>query len=378
MDYEYNELTVKALNLHYNFLLISSVICLFIEAIYYFVLSYLNLFTDSGVKYIVKFICTPLAINLLLIIINRIIMSRKKLSLIAKAYFLSLSTVAIGLELGIIHTVFPSVYISFDIAVVLTIFYGDRILLTATFIFSFLCRTIVTFISIDKTAVHGRYHFTDAAVSLIILIIIYFISLQIITIEKKKQNIIIQSRKERENLEMCARVDNLTKLMNRKALTDSFKSIYKNKAELPSYFAIFDVDNFKKMNDTYGHIYGDKILKFISQTFLESNDIDFFRYGGDEFCAFIYKSSLENTVSKIRNIQSRAKNCMDISESEIPIEVSVGLTHYTSSSIKPETIFSQADYALYHSKRTNKGSISIFEKIDTSDYNEYITNKFFR
>lgn len=372
-DYRYNELTVKALKIHFKCNFGAAVISLIIEIIYYFVLSYQNLLSDSRFVYLLKYICIPFVINSILVIINKIVMIKRNVNLKNKACILSLSTVIIGFILGIVHTVFPSVYIVFDIAIILTVFYGNRLIVSSTFLLAFIGRIVITFISIDSSAIKGRYHYTDAVISLVILIFIYTISLHIISLEKEKQKIIVRNKKDWEKLKLHTKVDNLTKLMNRKAFSDSFKSIYSGKSKTPSYFAILDIDNFKEINDTYGHLQGDNILRYIGQIFLEKDKMTFFRYGGDEFCTFIYNDSLSEVISSIESIQNRARNCVNDSGVTLPIGISVGLTNYQDCSLNPKTILNQADYALYHSKRNKKGSISVFSEIDTSGYKESTT-----
>lgn len=369
-DYRYNELTAKALKIHFKCIFGAVIVSLIIEIAYYFVLSYQNLLFSSQAEYLIKFICIPFVINSAIVIINKAVMAKRNISLKNKACLLSLSTVIVGFILAIVHTIFPSVYIVFDIAIILTVFYGDRLIVSSTFLLAFIGRIVITFISIDGSATKGRYHYTDAVIALIILIFLYAISLHIISLEKEKQKIIVRNKKDWEKLKLHTKVDNLTKLMNRKALSDSFKSIYQKESKAPSYFVIFDIDNFKEINDTYGHLHGDDILRYIGQIFLEKDKMTFFRYGGDEFCAFIYINSLTETIDEIKSIQERAQNCVDNSGITFPIGLSVGLTRYGDCSLKSETVFSQADFALYHSKRTHKGSISVFSEIDTSEYKE--------
>lgn len=372
-DYRYNELTAKALKIHFKCIFATVIVSLIIEILYYFVLSYQNLLYSSQIEYLIKFICIPFVINSALVLINKIVMTKRSVSLKSKACLLSLSTVIIGFVLAIVHTIFPSVYIVFDIAIILTVFYGDRIIVSSTFLLAFIGRIVITFISIDGSVTKGRYHYTDAIIALVILIFLYAISLSIISLEKEKQKIIVRNKKDWEKLKLHTKVDNLTKLMNRKALSDDFKSIYNRESKVPSYFAILDIDNFKEMNDTYGHLHGDNILRYIGQIFLEKEKMTFFRYGGDEFCTFIYIDSLSEALASIKSIQERAQNCVDDSGITLPIGLSVGITRYKDCSLKPETVFSQADFALYHSKKTQKGSISVFSEIDTTEYKESLT-----
>lgn len=158
--------------------------------------------------------------------------------------------------------------------------------------------------------------------------------------------------------------DDLTKLFNRKYIDFQLKCL-KNEAEEFSFtFGVlfFDIDHFKKVNDTYGHNVGDEVLKMVSNTInsnLRGNDI-LGRWGGEEFISIIRIQSiseLELVANKLRLAVQNAYHDID-SGTKINVTVSIGGTLYKSND-SIEGIISRADDNMYTSKNTGRNKITI-------------------
>ena len=129
---------------------------------------------------------------------------------------------------------------------------------------------------------------------------------------------------------------------------------------------IMDIDNFKKINDTYGHLMGDTILKRLAATLQETvRNIDIpARYGGEEFVVILPETDKENACIIAERIR------MNISQIVVPINdketlsptVSMGVAQYTTDGQEPKELINAADTALYHSKHNGKNCVSIYEK----------------
>ena len=143
--------------------------------------------------------------------------------------------------------------------------------------------------------------------------------------------------------------DELTTLYNRRFL-DFIVDKYKN-SEIEIGIIFIDCDNFKGINDTYGHKEGDNLLQTVSQTIKHSiREIDYpFRYGGDEFVIFVF-INYEITQKIAKRILNKLK--------EKNISVSVGAAHYPTCGEKLEDVILQADEAMYKAKET-KGSMEV-------------------
>lgn len=149
-------------------------------------------------------------------------------------------------------------------------------------------------------------------------------------------------------LKKKAEHDSLTGLLNRRALED-LQTVFRNSGK-PVALAVIDVDNFKKVNDEYGHETGDLMLKHVA-SLLESSfrSSDYVvRFGGDEFIVILTELKYEN-MSSIEKKFDRINTALKNPDERIPpVSVSVGLAF--SSKGFTDDLFSRADQALYHAK----------------------------
>ena len=171
-------------------------------------------------------------------------------------------------------------------------------------------------------------------------------------VEKKAQHMSVKA-KEYHN---AAMKDGLTGLFNRAAFNAGIKEAFENYAALKKEFSIivFDVNKFKQINDTLGHIAGDKVLKKISECLEESfRKGDFIaRYGGDEFVVIIENLSEEMAKEKIELFNKNLKKRRFVSQKhgEIKLSVSAGTANVEENDTI-ESIIERADKAMYESKQ---------------------------
>jgi len=166
--------------------------------------------------------------------------------------------------------------------------------------------------------------------------------------------------KEKEELQQQAIIDPLTKLYNRNYLFDYLRRMVK-KSMVHNFsvsLAIIDIDFFKKINDTYGHLVGDCILKELAQLLKKSfrNSDCVARYGGEEFVVVLPLSSLRQSckkLEKVRNFIERYKFC---GRKKLKITISAGVTEYRQGeSIK--SFLKRADENLYKAKSTGRNKV---------------------
>ena len=157
---------------------------------------------------------------------------------------------------------------------------------------------------------------------------------------------------ERQQLLDIINFDELTKVNNRRILKDDVRY---------DIVAMCDIDNFKQLNDKYGHILGDKVLVLVSKMLNSvTREEDFVcRYGGDEFAIILNKCSMDDAIKKLEDIKNRIVSAMN--QLDLNITISIGITEYKDGKALTEAI-SEADSALYHSKQTGKNVITTFDK----------------
>ncbi len=165
--------------------------------------------------------------------------------------------------------------------------------------------------------------------------------------------------------------DALTGLYNRKffdfkmtQLSEMNVSFLRRKAENDkhSYLAILDIDHFKIINDTYGHLYGDEVLLHFSQQMQKvfRDDDCLFRYGGEEFVVIlknIEASMIETILHRFRrHIESYQFPRVD------QVTISIGVTELDGSQMQ-SNIVDRADHALYYVKEHGRNNIACYETL---------------
>ncbi len=177
---------------------------------------------------------------------------------------------------------------------------------------------------------------------------------------KKANDIISQLSTQVETLERNSNLDSLTNVFNRRALTNYLGNICsKQNLKYDLHLLMIDIDDFKKINDTYGHLAGDKILIFLTnilkKTLRDGDKI--FRYGGEEFILILNRIDVIH-CKKIatRLLELISNNKLIYKGESLNITISIGSTTYDSSDT-PDSLIARADKALYRAKETGKNRI---------------------
>jgi len=179
--------------------------------------------------------------------------------------------------------------------------------------------------------------------------------------EVKKANAVISQLSDKVRiLEETSTIDALTKVYNRRALINYLnKTCESKKNNYEMHILMLDIDDFKIVNDTYGHIAGDKILIYIAnilkKTLRDGDKI--FRYGGEEFV--IALNRIDN--SKCLNITNRLLDLIRTNKLiykgyDIKVTISIGTTKYSQNDT-PDSLLARADKALYRAKTNGKNKM---------------------
>ena len=162
-------------------------------------------------------------------------------------------------------------------------------------------------------------------------------------------------------LEIKANFDALTGAYNRVAFYDMYPFFSKEPYFHPLSLIMFDIDNFKSINDTYGHNVGDIVLKTVAETVkkhLRRSDI-FVRWGGEEFIVLLPHTDVEGAL-KVAEKLRRAIEGLNIPELKgRKVTASFGVTEVKPKEKLEEVIF-RADMALYKAKREGKNRVEVY------------------
>jgi diguanylate cyclase (GGDEF)-like protein len=165
-------------------------------------------------------------------------------------------------------------------------------------------------------------------------------------------------------LERLSNTDPLTKIANRRALFErgnaEFTRVQRTKSQLA--LMMIDCDLFKNINDQFGHLFGDEVLKNLCKVCnKEIRSIDFFaRYGGEEFIILLPDSELSGAVQTAKRIQrSLAKNCTAFEGKNVCVTVSIGICTVSDKHENFEHAINDADAAMYQAKINGRNQIEI-------------------
>lgn len=160
-----------------------------------------------------------------------------------------------------------------------------------------------------------------------------------------------------------ANLDPLTGLLNRRECVRRINRYVETCCCLAALI-IVDIDNFKTLNDTKGHPYGDSVLTRISRGLLSvfrQNDV-VARIGGDEFLIFLSEiKESDNILPKLEAIQEIFL-AVNATGPDMPISCSIGVSFYPEHGSDFTTLFAKADAAMYHAKRHGKGQHCIYKE----------------
>jgi diguanylate cyclase (GGDEF)-like protein len=172
-----------------------------------------------------------------------------------------------------------------------------------------------------------------------------------------------QVREKRKALEKEVLVDPLTGVANRRALRERLKNELCRFQRYRQFFSIllFDIDNFKEINDRYGHWAGDRCLKEIIKRIKPIlRETDFFaRWGGDEFVVIFPGTDLESAAAVGERLRKIIQNTRFVyHKQEISLTVSVGVTEIDGSDPTQEMIFNRVDKAMYKAKKDGRNRVT--------------------
>ena len=160
------------------------------------------------------------------------------------------------------------------------------------------------------------------------------------------------------HLEVMAAHDSLTGLLNHKAAKSQIIARMLEDEERKFLLLVFDLDHFKLANDTYGHLFGDEVLKYVSEKLKKNTRaVDIVaRMGGDEFLIFMpYKDNMEPQVKRIFELLSTKYE-------KFPISISMGIACAKDCDGSYDNLFHMADEALYEVKRSGRNNYCFYHK----------------
>lgn len=176
---------------------------------------------------------------------------------------------------------------------------------------------------------------------------------------------VTRERQAADQLIRLAEHDALTGLYNRRRFEDDLARFFHDAERTPGQAALlfFDLDEFKYINDTYGHRAGDSVLNRMSvevRTLIRSDDT-LFRLGGDEFAVLMPHASLDDAQHLAERIVRRiSQTPLHMHEQTVRLTTSLGIAHFPTHADNAEDLVAHADAAMYQAKHTGKNRWNVY------------------
>jgi diguanylate cyclase (GGDEF)-like protein len=196
--------------------------------------------------------------------------------------------------------------------------------------------------------------------------LLYFSAIEQSRTEKERLEHLVKVRTQ--EIELLSKTDPLTGLWNRRHLEETLEAEFKRAKRYSKELSIMiiDLDHFKYINDTYGHMAGDEVLRQISSRIKNSQrETDFVgRYGGEEIVVILPETNLKTSIKVADDIREIiAKEPVLFESFVINVTTSVGVSALRSEHENYSMIFAEADEALYNAKKLGRNRVEVFEQL---------------
>ena len=167
---------------------------------------------------------------------------------------------------------------------------------------------------------------------------------------------VLDLERENEQLSADANNDTLTELLNRRGFLPLLEELMKEGEEHHFCIAFLDIDNFKKVNDTFGHDCGDEVLRHISRLIRkELHGCAICRWGGEEIIILLNDTNLRIARQKMESVRSSVASTPTVFfNTRVPVTITIGLVENTATFKKPNDIIQAADERMYYGKQHGK------------------------
>ena len=310
----------------------------------------------------------PLALNWLILIITLSAVRSKKFSATAKNRIITFGAMSVSFVVTLIHREYMVMMCSFMFPLIFCTTFGDKKLFDLTAAYAFLIIAI-TSVLISTELGTDIPTLLNIALTLGFLVVSYLAGHLSINFAKNSFDLIHSQAQTNEQLQHVLSIDQMTGLYNHKTFYNELdKSIADfNNQNINFCLAIIDIDNFKKVNDTFGHDRGDNVLETLAEVIKNNcaeDDIPC-RYGGEEFAVIFNHKNVSQSQHFAKRIL-KAFSAVKYDFTDEKITFSCGIAPYKEN-LKRQDFFDMADSGLYVAKETGKNRIVTVTEANTKE-----------
>jgi len=337
-----------------------------LEIVAYFIFCYLEVEELSvNSSYLWGFVALPIFLNLCAHLFARKIDSSSAYDHDLKNSVIIYAVLITAIVIAVFHRYYIVTATAFTFPIVLCAMFNSKELLKKVFAISIITLVIISIMD-------GAFKLRQLTLSINLLavygvnIISYLSSLLAINFSQSNFKLIAEQAEENEQLQDKLRHDPMTGLLNHEAFYDELGDVYddyhNNNVEFS--VAVLDIDDFKNINDTYGHESGDIVLKTLSRILKKHCDFNdkVCRYGGEEF-AVVFDGNTESEAVAVMEAVLRKFSSWKFKFADVSITFSCGIVQYDGKTERDE-LFRQADKLMYQAKQSGKNKICVVKEFD--------------
>lgn len=215
----------------------------------------------------------------------------------------------------------------------------------------------------DKPSRWDILYLYPVEMALFLVISCFSLLMAIFNASKKRR---LEEQQIRQRLLEKSKQDSLTKLYNKGGFYQECQAYLEQPDNTGGALVMLDLDNFKQLNDTLGHIRGDKVLQEVAaklQNAFSNRDI-VARFGGDEFCILLKEIPLDKLDDKLQWLVKQIKTCYTDVNSQHGVEItaSIGVALFPEHGTEMEQLLMTADQALYYAKENGKNQYAYYKE----------------
>jgi diguanylate cyclase (GGDEF)-like protein len=339
-------------------------VLLAIEIIVFFIFLYTHTLDTHIFRYLLLRVILPSGINFCALLVSSFLLHRPDLNIKQKNYIASFLFLTFSGIVSLFHNYYPIVFIVPGIAVFFCALLTDQKLLKIVFIFSLV---ILTASILEWLYMEYQQTFAYTAGTILSAVVFdfccYIIARGILLSQQDQVQFIYDGYVKQQQLINELRLEPLTRLYNRTALNDVAQHCIAQYCETDGLLmlALIDLDNFKNVNDHYGHASGDAVLisfaSLLVKTFGGNRNV--FRYGGDEFMLLFKDKTLKEVEDIAEQIRTEFSNTrFEFIDVDYYCTISMGIAAYHVGMTNKEW-FDTADSAAYAAKTAGKNQFVV-------------------
>ncbi|MDF2541575.1 MAG: hypothetical protein K0S47_1293 [Herbinix sp.] len=349
--------------LHTNTLL--AMLLFLVEVFMFFLLGWIDLIEQPTLEYLLSFLIIPTIINIFILYSGNVIMKHMRSDSKYINYIPILQLATICMTIACTHNIFSVTLSLFCFPLFATILFSDK---RMTRIIGIVCFVymIITF-SVRRFSVYrpknDKYFMADIIVTTAIFCATFILCNVLIRFVEEKTNMIHQGYLKQIEMKELLNRDQKTGLYGHTFFMNTLERMVElaNNTLKTFAVAVIDIDDFKKVNDVYGHLKGDQIIITLSNLMKKYFNEDQFiaRYGGEEFAIIFSTNELSHGIELLEKHRTEfeAQNYNFMKEK---ITISIGIALWQPG-WTAEQIFEAADSAMYTSKLNGKNRTKMYE-----------------